>query len=216
MAIIRRANNVVGGERRNEGDQNYSVLEEDGLDYQLQYDDPPHFLAVMAAIEREDTEGLSRALDVLESMNIGINEAVHDDFPALHLACVYGKLSCVKLLLERGAGLEFEDAYGMCPLHAACVEGNPEVIQHLLNAAPSPHVIERMVNMVGSAELGNGETPLHFAASEGRAEAIRILMAAGADPRIRNKTGMIPADLFHGDSDAKRILEEFDSNIPRQ
>ncbi|KAI4364243.1 hypothetical protein MLD38_020362 [Melastoma candidum] len=69
--------------------------------------------SVMAAINRGDNEG--HVLDVLDSLNIGINETVYDDFPPLHLASVHGALSCEKLLLERGAGLEAKDAYWVIP-----------------------------------------------------------------------------------------------------
>ncbi|KAI4371321.1 hypothetical protein MLD38_019569 [Melastoma candidum] len=210
MAVAGRPNGGAPEEGDNVEEQNYGVLEEDGLEDQLDHHTIPHLSAVVAAIENEDVDALRRALDDLNDMNIDINEAVEDSDTALHLACLYGQLPCVQLLLERGAGLEIKDEDGAIPLHDACAGGYKEIVQHLLSTARSPYLIKRMLETVES----EGDTPLHHAARGEHAEVIRILLAAGADPKRRNIYGKTPVELLDEDSDTRRIFEEFDSNVP--
>ena len=46
---------------------------------------------------------------------------------ALMYASMYGELELAKLLIDRGANIEFKDEHGMNPLLAACMMGHANV-----------------------------------------------------------------------------------------
>ncbi|KAK1403371.1 Ankyrin repeat family protein [Heracleum sosnowskyi] len=81
---------------------------------------PPHLRHLDAALGNGDPDALRHALDNLVG---SIDEPIENGDTALHLACVYGKLTCVQILLERGASLEAKDEDGEIPLHGACAAG---------------------------------------------------------------------------------------------
>lgn len=58
---------------------------------------------------------------------------------------------------------------GRTPLHVACLEGQLQVIRHLLVKGASPHVIDN-----------HGQTPLHDAIRSANEEAILLLREFGA------------------------------------
>ena len=55
--------------------------------------------------------------------------ADHQGMTALHLSCLYGRRTIVKLLLEAGAKIRCKDKDMTTPLHLACAEGSIEVQQ---------------------------------------------------------------------------------------
>ncbi|KAI3737234.1 hypothetical protein L2E82_27231 [Cichorium intybus] len=57
---------------------------------------------------------------VSDNVDGSTDEPVEDVDTALRLTCLYGHLSCVQLLLERGASVEAKDEDGGIPLHDAC------------------------------------------------------------------------------------------------
>ncbi|KAI4371320.1 hypothetical protein MLD38_019569 [Melastoma candidum] len=65
MAVAGRPNGGAPEEGDNVEEQNYGVLEEDGLEDQLDHHTIPHLSAVVAAIENEDVDALRRALGKL-------------------------------------------------------------------------------------------------------------------------------------------------------
>ncbi|KAL6133462.1 hypothetical protein ACLB2K_065697 [Fragaria x ananassa] len=123
--------------------------------------------------------------------------------PTLHLACLYGKLSCVQLLLERGANLEAKDEDGAIPLHDACAGGYTEIVQLLMNSANDTECVKRMLEAVDA----EGDTPLHHAARGEHADIIRLLLTSGASPTKANLYGKIPSELPEPNTEAKGILE---------
>lgn len=52
----------------------------------------------------------------------------------LHLACLYGHLKIVKILVDAGADLKCKDKDATTPLHLACAEGSIEVRSPLFNS----------------------------------------------------------------------------------
>lgn len=161
---------------------------------------PPHLRDLSAAAQLGDLHALRLALDNLTG---SIDEPVEDGDTALHLTCLYGHLSCVQLLLERGANIEAKDEDGAIPLHDACAGGYTEIVQLLLNRAHGAEHIKRMLESVDS----EGDTPLHHAARGEHVDVIRLLLSNGASSRKANLYGKTPADLPEQDTDARRLLE---------
>nr|CAD1836032.1 unnamed protein product [Ananas comosus var. bracteatus] len=131
-----------------------------------------------------------------------IDDPVEDGDTVLHLACLYGHLSCVQLLLERGASLESKDEEGAIPLHDACAGGFSEIVQRILDFAGNPDCVMRMLNTVDA----EGDTPLHHAARGEHLDVVKLLLAAGASPRKANAYGQTPADLADADTEVQSFL----------
>jgi ankyrin repeat protein len=135
---------------------------------------------------------------------------------ALCVAADSNSISCVKLLLARGANPAVGDDSGETPLHLAAESGYVNVMDALIGAGASVEVrnlqgstplnkaahrnqldaLDRLIELgadpsVRVPSLKNA-TPLHWAASNARFDVIRILVAAGADINARDDAGETP------------------------
>ncbi|CAN4118885.1 unnamed protein product [Withania somnifera] len=162
---------------------------------------PPHLLNLLDAAENGNLQALRHSLDNLTG---SIDQPLEDGDTALHLTCLYGHLSCVQLLLERGSSLEDKDEDGALPLHDACAGGCTEIAQLLINSAPNPDCVKRMLESVDV----EGDTPLHHAARGEHVNVIRLLLASGACPTKTNIYGKTPGELAAPETEPRRILEE--------
>ncbi|KZV15219.1 pentatricopeptide repeat-containing protein, partial [Dorcoceras hygrometricum] len=138
-----------------------------------------------------------------DDSNCSIDEPVEDGDTVLHLACLYGHLTCVQFLLERGANLEAKDEDGGIPLHDACAGGHPDIVRELIDHANDPMRLKRMLE----TSDGDGDTPLHHAARGEYGDIVSLLLAHGASPTTTNTDGKTPAELAEPGTDARRILE---------
>ncbi|PSR98467.1 Tankyrase [Actinidia chinensis var. chinensis] len=206
MAVPGRLNGLMDEDE--EGDALFEE-EEDGLILEPESDTPPHLRDLAAAAEVGDVDALRHALDNLSG---SIDEPVEDGDTALHLTCLYGYLSCVQLLLERGASLEATDEDGALPLHDACAGGFTAIVELLINSANNPESVKRLLESVDV----EGDTPLHHAARGEHIDVIRSLLAAGASPTKTNSYGKIPSELADPDTEARRILEAAASAVSCQ
>jgi hypothetical protein len=67
----------------------------------------------------------------LEKKDI-IHTRNEDGLTALHLACQYGHLEIVRMLLQHGADVNSRDIDNWTPLHFAALENNTAIVQELL------------------------------------------------------------------------------------
>jgi ankyrin repeat protein len=102
----------------------------------------------------------------------------------LYIAADSGAEEITKLLLDGGADVNVDGAFGRRPLHQAARHGHLAIVRMLLAAKADPNV-----------KSMDEQTPLHTAASEGRLESIKLLLAAGASPTARDRNGATPLDL---------------------
>eukprot|EP00249_Psilotum_nudum_P000308 c11345_g1_i1 orf=245-850(+) len=163
-------------------------------------DVPLDLQCLLIAAEEGDPEALQQALGSLEGSVDGVGE---DGDTALHLACLYGHLPCVQILLAAGAQLDALDDDGAIPLHDASAGGYVDIVQTLLSAASSRGQLQRLLETIDV----DGDTPLHHAARGDHAEVVHLLFNAGANPKALNAQWKTPAELADPCSDTKQILE---------
>ncbi|KAL0900509.1 hypothetical protein Bca101_084470 [Brassica carinata] len=175
----------------------------------VEYEDDPEFDLLLAdfaaAAKSGDVVALATAIDDMFGL---VDEPLEDNNSALHLACLYGHLPCVELLIERDADMEVKAIDDAIPLHDACAGGYLDIVEFLLSRASSPEVAKRMIGTTDE----RGETPLHNAARGHYDDVISFLLSSGASPTVKNVNGKTPGDLAGIDSDARRILEAAVSN----
>uniref|UniRef100_A0A0E0K8Q3 Uncharacterized protein n=1 Tax=Oryza punctata TaxID=4537 RepID=A0A0E0K8Q3_ORYPU len=168
----------------------------DGEEAQL----PDELFRLADAAQSGNVAALRSALDNYAGK---IDDPIEDGDTLLHIACLYGHLPCVQLLLERQASLECKDEEGAIPLHDACAGGFTEIVQFILNfAANIDGCVKRMLNTVDS----EGDTPLHHAARGEHLDVVDLLLKAGACPKKENTYGQVPAAMADEGTDVWKLL----------
>ena len=134
-----------------------------------------------AALGKESVVAQLLAVDPLL-----VNSWSADGVTALHLACVYGHTSVVRLLLEQGANPSAvaRDGTAATPLHNAVAGGFADIVILLLRRGGE-------VN----AQQSRGWSALHVAAHYGFVDLVRLLIAHGASADLRNEAGETPHEL---------------------
>lgn len=115
----------------------------------------------------------------------------------IHDAASKGDLVTVKTLLSENPDLaNAADEKGSAPLHSACYEGHPEVVEFLLEKGADIEALN-----------GRGFTPLQLAVYGGRRDVVELLLEKGADINAENKQmGMTVLDLaFLGEIQARKL-----------
>ena len=99
----------------------------------------------------------------------------------LYVAAQFGRVGCVRLLLDAGADRNSRDMYGFTPLYAGASYAQLEVVKMLLAGRASADQPE-----------SHGSSPLHIACQEGHSECAKVLLAAGARPNCADGEGFTP------------------------
>jgi len=137
-------------------------------------------LDIFEASSIGDTEILSELLDkkleLLDTFSL-------DGFTPLGLACFFGYLSLVKLLLDKGANpnIASNNQFKVAPIHSACA------ISHF---AITELLIRHRANV--NAKQMQGVTPLHSAAHNGQTKLAKLLIDNGADINAKMDSGQTP------------------------
>jgi Ankyrin repeats (3 copies)/Ankyrin repeat len=162
-------------------------------------------VAVYAACESGDIDALRDAVAELSAASqtdpaahgFGLHSPGPEGDTALHLACLYGHMECVRLLLDAGAppgAINPED--GTSALHDAAAGGYGDAVAALLAATGT--------SLLGIRDV-DGDTALHNAARGGHLAVVQALLTAGADPAALNDSGKTPAG-ESDDADVVRML----------
>lgn len=122
----------------------------------------------------EKDKALANAID---SSN-GINET------ALGIATFAGNKEITELLIKNGANVNFQDAFGVAPLHGAARTNRLEVIKLLL---------ENKADINLPTTTGK-ETPLHYAARFNNPDIVKFLLEKGAVRDAKDASGSTPLD----------------------
>ncbi|KAM9335550.1 ankyrin repeat domain-containing protein 53 [Symphorus nematophorus] len=108
---------------------------------------------------------------------------------ALHLACLYGQLASVELLVESRPGwINSSDHQGRRPIHMVLSSQSSPNSSSCLR-----YLLEHGADI--NVTTDSGTTPLHLAASEGLLDCTEILVQAGADVSAQDSAGHTPLDL---------------------
>ena len=94
-------------------------------------------------------------------------------------AAYLGHIEIARLLLDRGADVNYNDDTGYTALKLAAEEGHLEMVRLLLDAGAD-------MTICGGLDAGN---PLHKAAQCGHVAVVRLLLERGADPNAPDMDG---------------------------
>lgn len=111
-----------------------------------------------------------------------------DGMTPLMVACLNGKISCAKLLIEHGADLSIHvnnDPSRITALEVAIEADKPKCLEVLLNSGANPN----------RRHLDTGVTPLMYASAMGKVECVRLLIRAGANVHARADNGVTALDI---------------------
>lgn len=140
-------------------------------------------------------------VDSMGTWRIGLVDITSQITP-LWAAALGGNLNIVKLLVDRGADINFRvakdkgsiSAIGGTILHAAAWGGNADVAKYLISVG---------VNVDAAGNMPTGQpftlpnkqvTPLFVAAQWGNKEIVELLIRKGANINARNTNGYTPLD----------------------
>lgn len=133
----------------------------------------------------EKDKNLVKAID----SSSGINET------ALGISTFGGYKEITEMLIKNGADVNFQDVYGIAPMHGAARTNHPEIVQIL---------IDNKAN-VNLPTTGGKETPLHYAAKYNNPDVVKLLLEKGADKTAKDASGMTPYDAAKKDN-ADKVL----------
>jgi len=142
-----------------------------------------------------------------------------DGRTALMRAAEFGRYDCFESLIsEFKLGkdeINRKDGLGMTALHLAALNGEKEMVDHLIDSKADVHALdkwkriplhaaasstnEQCVRLLLEADKStvntldfNSRTPLFYAAKFGRRKCIRMLLSYAADHKIQDYTGLAP------------------------
>ena len=127
----------------------------------------------------------SETLDKLLIAGASKEKAALDGTTPLYIACQYGHLEALAVLLRHGADPSNTSVspFGWSPLHICAANGRAEAAEMLIRSGAD-------VCAADSGELG--QTALHVAASNGHGTLCSILCSAGAAIDATDKFGATP------------------------
>jgi uncharacterized protein len=119
----------------------------------------------------------------------GINET------ALGISTFGGYKEITEMLLKNGAKVDFQDAYGIAPLHGAARTNRVEIIKMLIENKAN-------VNLTNTSK----ETPLHYAAKYNNPDVVKVLLDNKADKTAKDASGLTPYDAAKKEN-ADKVLD---------
>lgn len=159
----------------------------------------------------------------------------------LYRSVICGHFEAARLLLAKGADPNLRTKAGEVPLHPASDSGNCKLVQLLLEHSADPNqlshgspYVDHESPLLRATRKGNhrlawlllrygadanvqdamlGQTALHVAAAMGNSRLVQVLVEANASRDIRDKQGLVPADIAESD-DIRAILRV--ANFPVQ
>lgn len=120
------------------------------------------------AVGMGDVAGVSRQLERDPGLLSAVTDAYSMHVSALIIAAGVGRIEIVKLLLDRGADMEYADDDGFTALTAASVMGRVDVVRLLL---------DRQADV--NHRTKKGDIPLIEAAFNGHVEVVEMLLRHG-------------------------------------
>jgi ankyrin repeat protein len=155
--------------------------------------------APLNLFEAAATGRLTEVKALLDKTPSQVNAWATDGFQPLGLACFFGHVPLVELMLNRGADVNSpsRNPLKVQPLNSAVAGLHLEIARLLLEHHADPN-----------ARQGEGFTPLHAAAENGQISMIQLLLSYGADPHLSSTGGKTPYDVAieAGHAEAAQLL----------
>ena len=149
--------------------------------------------------------------------------------PLLHLAVRWGRGALARHLVQRGAQRDAQDGAGFLPIHWACYQKDPELVEVLLPPGePTWRDADNETPLMKCARLDNipvakrllhhgdpirarndlGQSALHLAADQASREMIEMLMAHHSGVNLQDHQGVTPLMIGarRGDAEVVRAL----------
>lgn len=143
------------------------------IDYQLNEGGMPRFASVIGLPQTaSDTEYLaavkSLAGEVLfpleDAPEMGLHDRGVEGDSLLHVACGWGDLRAVRLLVDVGVEIDARDEMDCTPLHVAVSGRYLDIVEHLVRCGAAPNVKDAF-----------GYSPLEWALQMGYSEVADVL-----------------------------------------
>lgn len=128
-----------------------------------------------SAILRGNIKAVKQHIEAGSDLNI--KEATRKSTPLI-TATFIGYNEAVKLLIDAGANLNYQNLDGSTALHTAAVFGKIDAAKMLIDAGTNLNLINK-----------DGASVLHTAAFFCRLEIVEALLKKGVDKTLKNKTG---------------------------
>ena len=123
--------------------------------------------------------GNKAALRSLLQQKANVNAPQTDGTTALHWAVQANDLETADLLIRAGAKVSAANREGATPLMLASINGNPAMIEKLIQAGADPN----------AAMTKFGDTALMMTARTGKADAVKVLLDHGAQVNAKETWG---------------------------
>jgi uncharacterized protein len=131
----------------------------------------------VAAKVKEYLEADKSLVNAVDSSG-GINET------ALGISTFAGNKEITEVLIKNGANVNFQDAFGIAPIHGAARTNRLEVIKLLLDNKADINI----------PTTSGKETPLHYAARFNNPDIVKFLLEKGAVKDAKDASGNTPLD----------------------
>jgi ankyrin repeat protein len=123
-----------------------------------------------------------------------------DGFTGLQLACKYGFLPIVQILIDKGATVNDTDLkYKRTCVHWAAMCGHTDIVLYLARESV------QFCDVVNRVDF-EGHTALMLASRSGRLETVRLLLQAGARTDIFANNGRTVFNMCNGSRDVEQAL----------
>ncbi|XP_057318306.1 serine/threonine-protein phosphatase 6 regulatory ankyrin repeat subunit A-like [Microplitis mediator] len=120
-------------------------------------------------------------------------------YPPLVIACLYGSVRAIEIILEKGADINYSSDSGLItelPLQAAVVSGDHYKVRLLLSNS------DIKINQVNI----ECKTALHYAVSSPSEIILKNLLDAGIDVNVVDRGGRLAVESNNRDSGKKKII----------
>jgi ankyrin repeat protein len=178
------------------------------------------------AARNGDYEKVEELLMQNDNIIFDINSMDSLGVTPLHLACEFGHLGVVELLLTHGAYIHRESNDGDTPLLYACAAESVDIARSLFSIGgrvncrgpygSTPVYKACDIDNVALVELllsngalincknKRGNTPLHIACKFGKVAIVELLLNTGAVVKCRNKDGKQSCEVIQGETDSDK------------
>ncbi|KAL8674291.1 MAG: hypothetical protein Q9168_001284 [Polycauliona sp. 1 TL-2023] len=98
----------------------------------------------------------------------------------------------LEVALEEGANVNAKGVDGNAPLHLAAMQGNPDIIQLLIDHQADINLVASLRGTNHERKFNGQRTPLHWACAFGHGSCVRLLVKNGADINAKNYSDRTP------------------------